>query len=60
MSLETKRVRNLAIALLTSALVVLGLGLLRVAFTSPLPLFAEFLSNRLTYLMSSVRLRQFF
>jgi diguanylate cyclase (GGDEF)-like protein len=48
--LESERFRSVAIALLTSALVVLGLGLLRVAFTSPQSLVGEVLANRLTYI----------
>jgi diguanylate cyclase (GGDEF)-like protein len=48
--LEGGRIRSVAVALLTSALVVLGLGLLRVAFTSPQSLVGEVLGNRLTYI----------
>src|SRR5262245_24877137 len=45
-----RRRRTLAIALLTSALIALGLALLRARFTPPQSLAAEFLTNRLTYL----------
>src|SRR5262249_34295922 len=44
-----KRAPGLYIAIATSAIVVVGLLLLRTAFASEYPLAAEFLSNRLTY-----------
>jgi two-component system, cell cycle response regulator len=45
-----KRKRALYIAIATSTAIVLGLLLLRTAFTSSYSLAAEFLSNRLTYI----------